>query len=179
MIYLIKLPQNDIAFSASIGTSLMAALGLSLLMFLQRYRSIPCFDLTTLYLISAILLDFMLWTVPLGMKSCAEMSHPVLIRCIFHAALLLLEFWKKSSAIDANATHSPEEVNGFLSKVFFTWINSILFLGYRNILSGHDLPPLSQDMKPELTRMTMLRVWDQRGKSNIFEHTFHQFLNHN
>ncbi|KAH8684429.1 putative ABC transporter [Tricladium varicosporioides] len=82
-----------------------------------------------------------------------------------HLILLILEFLVKPSALKfINEPQSPEELNGILGRVFFTWVNSILLQGYRRILVDQDLPPLSWDLKPEVTREKILQAWKQRTK---------------
>ena len=61
-----------------------------------------------------------------------------------------------------NKPQAPEELSGIFSSVFFTWINPILIQGYKNILADQNLPPLRQDLKPEVTRQAMIQAWYQR-----------------
>ncbi|TVY93597.1 ABC transporter [Lachnellula willkommii] len=155
--------QHDSTFFVSLLVSLLAALGLSLLLFLEQQRSQKPSDLATLYLLASIFCDVVVITVPSGTAERMKISRPILIRCCMHAALLLFECCGKRSAFSAvNKHQSPEELSGVLSRALFTWINPILLQGYRNILIDQDLPPLSQNMKPEVTRKAILDIWSQR-----------------
>ncbi|TVY42741.1 ABC transporter [Lachnellula subtilissima] len=157
--------QHDTIFFVSLLISLLAALGMSVLLFLEQQRSQKPSDLATLYLLASILCDVVVLTMPSGAAERMEVSRPVLIRCCMHAAVLLFECCGKRSAFSAGNKHqSPEELSGILSRAFFTWINPVLLQGYRNILIDQDLPPLGEDMKPEVTRKAILQIWSQRAR---------------
>ncbi|TVY57487.1 ABC transporter FUM19 [Lachnellula cervina] len=167
--YLAKFSTSDIqhnsTFFVSLLVSLLAALGLSLLLFLEQQRSPKPSDLATLYLLASLLCDVVVLTVPSGTAERMKISRPILIRCCMHTALLLFECCGKRSAFSTiNKHQSPEELSGVLSRALFTWINPILLQGYRNILIDQDLPTLSQDMKPEVTKKAILNIWSLRAR---------------
>ncbi|KAF5584946.1 ABC transporter [Fusarium subglutinans] len=62
------------------------------------------------------------------------------------------------------STQAPEELAGLLSRVFSWWINPILALGNRKILSGDDLPPIDHLLRSEKLRRDGLKAWDQRAR---------------
>ena len=139
-------------------------MGLSLLLFLEQQRSLKASDLAILYLVAAILCDAVVLTMPSEVLEHTDISRPVLVRCFMHFVLLVLECRTKRSAFSALNNHlSLEELHSVLSRALFTWINPILFQGYKNILVDQDLSSLSRDMKPEFTRDAILRAWSQRG----------------
>ncbi|CZR52737.1 related to multidrug resistance protein [Phialocephala subalpina] len=161
--YLTSPTQNETPLVASILISIFADLGLGLLLFLSQRRSLRPSDLATLYLISSILCDVILLTIPSGLPPYS--SHLIALRCMFHFALLILECRNRLLVDGAtNKSQSPEETSGVLSRVFFSWINPILIQGYKNILIDQDLPPLSQELRPKATRRGILQAWDQRAK---------------
>ncbi|TGO29604.1 hypothetical protein BPAE_0013g00560 [Botrytis paeoniae] len=103
--------------------------------------------------------------MPPKIRASSRASQPVLARCVIHSALLVLESCdERPSLSNSSNLQSPEESHGVLGRVLYTWINPILFQGYTNILIDQDLPPLSQDMKPEFTRKAMLQIWSRRAK---------------
>lgn len=155
--------QLDIEFVTSLLASLVAAPGLSLLLFFEQRKSATPSDLATLYLVASTLCDVLLLTIPLGISADIKLAAPVLMRLVAFLAILLLEQWSKRPGLSGLARPlSPEEQNGVLSRVFFIWVNPILHQGYKNILVGHDLPPLSQRVAPKITRKRILRAWSQR-----------------
>ena len=155
--------QHETSLIASLIASLVASLGLNLLLYVEQYRSLKPSDLATLYLIASILCDVVLLTLPSGIAATTKLSRPILVRCVVHLTLLLLECRGKRPISALNHAEPPEESNVILSRIFFSWINPILLRGYRNFLGEQDLPPLSRDMKPKVTRKAILQAWNQRG----------------
>ncbi|KAI1499120.1 putative ABC transporter [Biscogniauxia marginata] len=101
--------------------------------------------------------------MPSKASARARTSHPVLLRCCIHSVFFVLECFAESPEFSTSNKHeSPEELHGILSRVLFIWINPIIRHGYKNILVNQDLPPLSRDIKPEVTRKAMLQTWSQR-----------------
>ncbi|KAH8596734.1 putative ABC transporter [Bisporella sp. PMI_857] len=163
--YLLSSKQWEITFVTSLLASLLAAPGLSLLLHLEQRRSLKPSDLATLYLVAMLICDTVLLTVQSGVAAHPEISRPVQIRCCIHFVILMLELRTKRLDFNIiNKQQSPEELNGVLSRAFFTWIIPILLQGYRNVLIDQDLPFLSHDIKPELTRKKILQTWSQRAK---------------
>lgn len=156
--------KHEVFLVASLLASSGAAFGLSLLLVLENKRSLKPSDLTILYLVPSIICDVIFLTIPPKIRALSGASQPVLARCVIHSTLLVIESCdKRPSLSDSSDLQSPEESCGVLGRVLYTWINPILFQGYTNILIDQDLPPLSQDMKPEFTRKTMLQAWSRRG----------------
>ncbi|KAI0430891.1 putative ABC transporter [Xylaria sp. FL1042] len=159
----------DIQYKPDLWVSLLVSgltiLGLSLRLFHDEQYSHKSSHHVVLYLCVSILCDAIYLTLPVRAATCTNTSYPVLLRCCIHLVFLILEC---SAKISANSSvgkrQSPEELHGVLGRVLFTWINSILLQGYRNTLVDQDLPPLSQDMKPEVTRKAILHAWTQRAK---------------
>ena len=135
-------------------------------MILEQRRASGPSDIVTVYLISSILCDLVLLCTRSQLSMNPEVLHTAQLRCLAHAVTLIVENLPCRSALNTtNHSNSPEESSGILSRIFFTWINPILLRGYRNILVDQDLPCLSEELKPELTRARILYTWSQRGKS--------------
>ncbi|KAI0859592.1 putative ABC transporter [Xylaria cubensis] len=91
-------------------------------------------------------------------------SRPVVVRCTVFSALLVGEYCVKRPALhNTSDCLLSEYTRGVLNRLLFLWINPILSRGYRNILRPQDVPPLSQDMNSDHTRMAMLQAWSQRA----------------
>jgi len=134
------------------------------LMVLERRRAPRPSDLGSSYLIASILCDVVILCTRTGVASDVKIMQSVQLRCFAHFVTLIFEACTGLSDFDIpNSSISPEESRGVFSRVFFTWINPILLQGYRRILVGQDLPCLSEDMKPEVTREGILHTWSQRG----------------
>lgn len=153
-------------FSVSLFVSTLAAVSLSLLFLLEQQRSHKASDLATLYLLASVLCDVVYLSMPSEGATYPIVSRPMLLRCCMHSALLVLECCiKRPTVTILSRKQHPEELNGILSRVLFTWINPILLRGYKNIFLSQDMPSLSQNMKPEFTRRAILKAWSRRGKS--------------
>jgi hypothetical protein len=64
--------------------------------------------------------------------------------------ILVLEAWEKTPYLASNLeAHSPEETSGIFNRSVFYWLNKILVLGYKKVMSVKDLYPL--DEHTELT----------------------------
>ncbi len=146
----------------SLATSLIAALGLNLLVYLEQRRASKPSDLATLYLVASVLCDAVALTVPLA----SAVRRPPRARCLLHSVLLALECFvpRANSPGIPRRGQAPEDESGMLSKLFFAWINPILLRGYRSLLLSYDLPPLSHDMGAKLSREAMLESWSRRGE---------------
>lgn len=144
--------------------SLIATLGLTLLLFIEHKCSFKPSDSGIVYLISSMSIDVILLTLPTEAMESRKFFRPVLGRFLHDLALLVLENLPKQEIPSTFKTRlSPEETRGVLSRTFFAWINPILLKGYRNILTNEDLPTLGRDIKPDITRQRMIRAWDKRG----------------
>lgn len=145
-------------------TSLVAAIGLNPLLFLERRRSARPSDLASLYLFGSILCDVMLLSFPSETLWSTGIWLPVFIRGLLHSIVLAIETWGPRPNLKSSAEPQPrEELSSSLGSAIFAWITPIVWHGYKNIMGDEDLPDLSRDLKPKVTRQTMLRAWDQRG----------------
>ena len=59
---------------------------------------------------------------------------------------------------------SPEVTSGIINKALFWWINSLLKVGYRGLLSYNDLPALDDGLSSEHLRLKLQNEWDGRSK---------------
>lgn len=148
----------------SLFASIITNIGLSLLLLREQQRSYKSSDLAALYIFVSMLCDITYLSMPLNALRSSTALQPARIRFCIHLLLLALEYCTKHPApIHLSLNHSPEELHSTLSTTLFTWINPILRLGYKNVLTDKDLPHLSQDMKPERIKGAMLRIWSQRS----------------
>lgn len=149
----------------SLFASTFAALGLSVLLFLEQQRSHRLSDLATRYLRISLLCDVVYLTMPSIIARHATISRPVLLRCCIQSTLLIFEYGTQHPALEVRSKHqSPQELHGLFSRLLFLWINPILLRGYRDYFTQTDMPPLNQDMMPESTRKAMVEIWSQRGQ---------------
>ncbi|KAI0189383.1 putative ABC transporter [Xylaria flabelliformis] len=156
--------QNETALSIALLASALAALGLSVLLFLEQQRSHKASYLAILYLCASILRDAVYLAMPARTAKPTSSSRPVVVRFTVFSALLVGECYLKRSALhNISDCLLSEYTRGVLNRLLFLWINPILSRGYRNILLPQDVPPLSQDMNSDHTRMAILQAWSQRA----------------
>jgi len=150
----------DPVLPLSLATSLMAELGLNALLYLEQRRASKPSHLATLYLLAAVLCDLVALTVP----SAAHRPTPT--RCLLHVSLLALEcFLPHAKPHDVSRMRqAPEDKSGVLGRLFFVRINPILLRGYKSLLLGGDLPPLSRELNAKSLRDAMVESWCRRGQ---------------
>lgn len=154
-------------FLLSLFASIIATLGLSLLLIREQRRSLRPSDLATLYLLASLLCDIAYLTLPSTVAEYSHTSRLIFVRFFVYSVLLALECCTKRPESEVLRNHQdPEELHGILSRVLLTWINPILLRGYKSILVNQDMPNLSQDMKPEGTRTAILKEWSRCGQSS-------------
>ncbi|KAI1318298.1 putative ABC transporter [Xylariaceae sp. FL0255] len=153
---------HPIIVSLSLIVSILASLAMGLA-FLLGKQSRQLSDLSTVYLLVAILCDVVYLLMPSNTPAQATIQYPFLIRCCIHLMILGLEFFVGSPALTyLNRDESPEDRHGILSRTLFFWIFPIIIEGYRNNLLHRDLPPLSHSTKPSRMREAMLEAWSRR-----------------
>ncbi|KAG8169736.1 hypothetical protein KVR01_000481 [Diaporthe batatas] len=153
-------------------TSLAACVGLFPLLLFEHRRSIRPSDLAIIYLLVTLSCDTLLfYTEVLTDSSFHNVHLPPLSSwpsslniCIKFALLVLESQGKKHGLRDTGRQHSPEEMAGVLSRVFFWWINPILAQGRCEILTGDTLPPVDHRLSSKTIRKKALLAWDQRKK---------------
>ncbi|KAI0381939.1 ABC transporter [Hypomontagnella monticulosa] len=144
---------------------LVAAVVLCILSGQDHRKSIRPSDLVILYLIGCVIRDGL--EVPWAVQGSRDwlLQDPIVAQMVIEVALLATEsiqkdYAKESSHQDA----SSEESSGILSKIFFWWINPILYEGYHNILVGSDLPSIDSKLLSRSIRIKALNAWERRSK---------------
>lgn len=153
----------------SLFTSIFAALGLSLLQFVEQQRPHRLSTLTAPYLLASISCDIIYLSTSSNIAPNATISRAVLFRCCLQSMLLIFHY-TTTHLSTLEVTHSnrpPQEIHSLLSQQLFLWINPILLRGYKGIFTKADMPPLDQEIMPESTRKAMVETWSQRGQQEL------------
>ncbi|KAK2041784.1 P-loop containing nucleoside triphosphate hydrolase protein [Colletotrichum somersetense] len=145
--------------------SLIACVGLAPLLFLEHNRSLKPSDLAIVYLLLSLACDL----AESGTTEYGDATFPSIVLRISNLcikALLLIVECRRKRTIPKHrhGQWSPEELANILDRTFFWWINPILALGNRHVLTGDNLPPLCQELSSRPLRQRALQVWDQRVK---------------
>ncbi|KAF4766534.1 hypothetical protein HAV15_010886 [Penicillium sp. str.  len=68
---------------------------------------------------------------------------------------------KRKSFLNPRERYGEEEVHGLYSRVFFWWINSYLYLGFKHVLSVDDLPHLDRTMSVDVLHRVLGMRWNR------------------
>ncbi|KAF5718710.1 multidrug resistance-associated 1 [Fusarium mundagurra] len=144
---------------ASIASFVATAL-LCPLLYLERMRSIRPADLAVVFLLLSLGLD-MAVTLQEGLGDLFIPATKIALELL----LVVTESRSKQRILKSPySSQAPEELAGILSRTFFWWINPILALGNKKILSGDDIPPIDHLLTSEKLRRDGLKAWDQRAR---------------
>ncbi|TQN66876.1 ABC transporter atnG, partial [Colletotrichum shisoi] len=145
--------------------SFIACVGLCPLLALEHTRSVKPSDLGIVYLLVSTACDFAeLGTGHYG-NTTLEAVTPGLVNLCVKFVLLVAESRGKTPILrHPRDQQSPEELANILDRTFFWWINPILALGNRHVLTEENLPPMGHMLSSESLRQQALRAWDQRAK---------------
>lgn len=158
-----------ISSSATTFASVFCIFALS---YLEHSRSPRPAVVLNAYLFLTILLDITqtrtLWLASVTFDEitfCCLSTTGVVIK----AVLILLESQHKTRWLIWDVKeHSPEETSGLYSLGVFAWLNKLFSMGYRRILTLHDLYPLdramaSNNLYPKLANSTLKRPRNRKN----------------
>lgn len=141
--------------------SFVASIGLCILSWLEHVRSICPSFIVEVYLFLSVLLNSArtrtLWM--LGSYT----SIPALFTASMgiQSLMVIFEATEKRSILKMPAKYiSKETTSGTYSRSVFFWLTSLLFNGYRSLLSLHDLYPLEARLASEPLSSTLETSWN-------------------
>ncbi|KAK0624550.1 P-loop containing nucleoside triphosphate hydrolase protein [Bombardia bombarda] len=162
--------QTALAASA---LSLVAALVLLPLSYMEHARSLKPSLLITAYLAVTVFLDIAtirtLWLSP---STNATIRAVLTSSFAFKVLLLVLEAVEKRKLfLEKYRSRSPEESSGIFSQALLWWLNRVIFFGARHVLTPRQLYPIAADMSSEKLSANFLAIWakmerpQQHGKA--------------
>lgn len=81
------------------------------------------------------------------------------------AVILILEAWEKTPYLAISGEDwSPEETSGIFNRSVFYWLNRILLLGYRKVISPEDLYPLDKQIDSSRLHAHFEKYWSRTDK---------------
>jgi ATP-binding cassette, subfamily C (CFTR/MRP), member 1 len=155
-----KQPITRVAIGAGI-LELLCAFAVVVLVIFEHKRTIRPSKVTSVYLLSALVADCVLLRT-LYKRGYAPRIPPVISASASCKLLLLLvESWPKTSYLNPTGKpYGPVDVAGPFNKAFLWWLNPLLLLGNRKILSLPDLCQLDHELYSESLRVRMQKAWD-------------------
>lgn len=97
----------------------------------------------------------------------SPVSIMYILNCVIRLLLLVTQEVSKRHLIREESVYSnlgPEATSGFWNRSLFLWLNSTLFLGFRQVLKREDLPPLSPQFHAE-SLFEVFKVQWNRGET--------------
>lgn len=145
--------------------SLVGALAIYPLSYLEHTRSVRPSTLLEVYLIASLLLN-----IPQA-RTLFLRHNDISIAAVFAASigamllLWILEARNKTKHLKyPYKEYPPEATRGVWNRTFFWWLNSLFVRGFKRILSLEDLYQTPPSLSSERLRDEMQAVWDQRSK---------------
>ncbi|OCK89464.1 putative multidrug resistance protein [Cenococcum geophilum 1.58] len=145
--------------------SLVGALAIYPLSYLEHTRSVRPSALLEVYLIASLLLN-----IPQA-RTLFLQHNDISIAAIFAASigamllLWILEARNKTKHLKyPYKEYPPEATRGVWNRTFFWWLNSLFVRGFKRILSLEDLYQTPPSLSSERLRDEMQAVWDRRSK---------------
>lgn len=143
-----------------------SSIALLTLSYMEHSRSLRPSMLLNAYLFVTVILDAAtlrtLWLIP-------HFSYR--IRAIFtvafavKAVVLVLEGWGKRAYYNAERDMSPEDFSGIFGQASLSWLNRLVWRGYRHLLEPEDLYPVSDDVSSENLSARFSREWDEQSNN--------------
>jgi ATP-binding cassette subfamily C (CFTR/MRP) protein 1 len=154
-------PLNRFATGASY-LSLLRALAVVVLVWLEHTRSIRPSTLILIYVLAALFVDIVQARTLLIRGYSLPVSGLLWAGIAVKATLLLLESLSKQSCFKSSKeTYSPEEVSGVFSRSVFWWLNSLFIRGSKDIVAPKDLFPLDHDLSSERLQLRVIHAWEK------------------
>jgi ATP-binding cassette, subfamily C (CFTR/MRP), member 1 len=152
-------PLTDVAVASSV-MQLLGALTVVMLIPLEHSRTTRPSSLITLYLIAAIVANGVQLRTLFSRKYAPAITHIVSASTGTKFILLILESWPKTAYFIPNDDDlGPEDVSDPFVRNSFWWLNSILLVENRRLLSFEDLPTIDQNLLSKRLQKRMADSW--------------------
>lgn len=139
---------------------LLGAFTIVILISLEHSRTTRPSTLTTLYLIAAIVADGVQLRTLFSRKYASVIARIVGASTGTKFILLMLESWPKTACLIPNDEDlGPEDVSGPLVRNSLWWLNPVLLVGNRRLLSFEDLPTIDQNLSSKRLQKRMADSW--------------------
>ncbi|WKT45217.1 AAA ATPase domain [Fusarium oxysporum f. sp. vasinfectum] len=152
-------PKEGHQFAASIA-SFTATTLLGPLLYMEHMRSVRPADLAVIFLLVSLACDAAN-SLQEGLDTWILPATQLALKLLLVATESRSKQGLLKSPYDSQA---PEQLAGILSRTFFWWINPILGLGNRIMLSGDDLPLIDDQLSSKQLRHCGLKAWDKRAR---------------
>lgn len=142
--------------------SFLAACLTTLLVHAEHVKTIRPSFLLTCYLLLTVIFDMARvrteWMLPDQTSYATLLSELIAVK-IFLLGLETVE--KRHILLNQKVVHSIEATSGPFSKGLFIWINSLLAVGWRTVLTLNGLPAIYEELSSEDLMDRFSRKWDK------------------
>jgi ATP-binding cassette, subfamily C (CFTR/MRP), member 1 len=137
-------------------------LAITVLVIVEHSRTPRPAKLTSIYLLASITGDFVMMRTLYLRGYVPDLAAVLAATSACKFVLLLVESCHKTSYLKPKSRpFGPVDVAGPFSKGLLWWLNPLLLLGNRKILTLDDLYPLDEDMYSEELRGRMQIAWEK------------------
>ncbi|KAK8001086.1 multidrug resistance-associated [Apiospora marii] len=161
LVLVIKTSLRTKATLATAVLSLVTGLSLAVLSHLEHAKSIrPSFIINT-YLITTVIFDIArVRTQWLSQRSGDALAGVLTVSLAVKFVMSVLESIEKQSLLlESDRQYSPESTSGVVSRSWFWWLNSLLFAGFRKVLSLDDLPSIHEKVNSSRLSHRIQSTW--------------------
>ena len=173
LLILVTNPRSRTHISvASAALSLLSALALAILSHLEHVKSVKPSFLINLYLIATVLFDATRlrtqWLITSDDSLAGALSASWAVKCL----ILILEAVEKRSLLFGLDHHfSLESTSGLINRSSFWWLNSLLLVGFKKVLTLDNLPAIYEKLDSEYLANKLKSTWDNcKSKNHSCDH---------
>ncbi|KAJ5178366.1 ABC transporter integral membrane type 1 [Penicillium coprophilum] len=139
-------PEQHVSLAGA-TLSLIAALSIVVLLYLEHSRAVRPSFLVSAYLFITLLLDIArvrtAWLLPYGRAYPACLTASLVTELLL---LVLANVEKRKWLLPAEKTQSTESTSGLFSRGSFAWLNELLRKGHSLLLTGDALPNIHEKL---------------------------------
>lgn len=162
-----NLPAQTQTSIASASLCLVSALTLGILSHFEHAKSIRPSFLINIYLIATVIFDIVRVRTQWLSGNDDAISRALTASLAVKCAILSLEAMEKRSLLLGLDRHfSLESTSGLINRSSFWWLNSLLFRGFKNLLTLDELPAIHEKLDSAYLAVKLQTIWDNRKKQH-------------
>lgn len=153
---------------ASSVLSCLSSAALLPLLYMEHRRSVRSSSVVGLFLSATMLFDATR-ARSYGMRDGLQtLSALAGLEAAWKLGILLLEEVSKKSLVQDQQALGPEMTSGFWNRSLFVWLNEMLLLGFKNVISVDDLPQMGPSFESEMLHEQFQQQWAAANKESRY-----------
>jgi ATP-binding cassette subfamily C (CFTR/MRP) protein 1 len=155
---------------ASAALQLCATLALGLLSHWEHRNTVRPSVLISIYLILTCILDAARARTQALVPGQNTIASMLIATVVVKVLALVVEAREKMHIVlPEYSESSPELHSSIFSRAFFLWLNPLLMMGFRSVVSSQDLPPIHEKLSAETLAARVQSNWT---RSESVPHTY-------